>query len=113
MSATRIASFELMASQQPENAMVWYGLANEYSKIDRWQDAATALEKVIELNPDYTSAWQMLGSAYSSLNEKEKARDIWTKGLETADRTGAWKAREHIRRLLDGLESADQFCREE
>jgi predicted Zn-dependent protease len=97
---SRIDIFAEMVKQQPADAMIWYGLASEYVKAERWSEAADALRKVVALNSDYTAAYQMLGSALLNQGEMEEARLAWTKGIEVADRTGAWKARQHMEGLL-------------
>lgn len=104
-----------MTREQPEDAMIWYGLASEYVKLERWNDAAEALRQVVRLNPDYTAAYQMLGTALLNQGEEEEARRAWTSGIETATRTGAWKARQHMEGLLTAAnaESGSGFCREE
>ena len=91
-----------MAEAQPGEAMIWYGLANEYVKLERWREAADALRRVVQLNADYTSAYQMLGTALMNLGRAAEARRAWTAGVEVADRTGAWKARQHMEGLLAG-----------
>lgn len=114
MSQSRIDAFAAMAQQQPDNEMIWYGLANEYSKLARWSEAAEALRQVIRIKPDYTAAYQMLGSALVNQGHHEEARRIWTQGIEVATRTGAWKARQHMEGLLAGTntESAPGLCQE-
>ncbi len=89
-----------MAEQQPEQEMVWYGLANEYVKLERWDDAAEALARVLKLNADFTAAYQMLGTALLNGGQREAARRAWMEGIEVANRTGAWKARQHMESLL-------------
>ena len=103
-----------MAREQPTDAMIWYGLASEYMKLERWSEAVETLRQVVRLNPDYTAAYQMLGSALLSQGEREEARRAWTDGIETATRTGAWKARQHMEGLLAGTsaESGSGFCEE-
>jgi predicted Zn-dependent protease len=102
MSQSRIQVFKEMLQQQPGEVMVWYGLATEYSKLGNWSEAADALQNVIRLNPDYTAAYQMLGTALMNLGDRDQAREVWSKGLEAAGRTGAWKARQHLESLLAG-----------
>jgi predicted Zn-dependent protease len=88
--------------------MVWYGLANEYFKLERWSEAAAALRRVVALNPDYTSAYQMLGTSLGNLGEREEARRVWAEGIKVADRTGAWKARQHMEGLLAETAGGEQ-----
>jgi uncharacterized protein HemY len=114
MSESRIEIFRQMAQDDPRNAMIWYGLGSEYVKLEQWSEAAEALRRVVELNPDYTAAYQMLGSALLKEGAPEEARRAWTAGIEAADRTGAWKARQHMEGLLAGMkdETGPGFCAE-
>jgi predicted Zn-dependent protease len=106
MAQSRLEIFALMVKQQPGDAMIWYGLASEYLKAERWSEAADALSMVVQLNPDYTAAYQMLGTALMNQNEVEKARRAWADGIEAANRTGAWKARQHMEGLLKEADAA-------
>lgn len=112
MSQSRIDVFKQMAEQQPDDVMVWYGLGSEYFKLEQWAEAATALQRVITLNKDYTAAYQLLGSALLNQGEREEARRVWTEGIATASRTGAWKAGQHMERLLaeNVSDDASGFC---
>jgi predicted Zn-dependent protease len=103
-----------MVKDQPENEMIWYGLANEYTKLEKWTEAIDALRNVIRIKPDYTAAYQLLGSALKSTGAREEARRVWTEGIEAANRTGAWKARQHMEGLLAGTETEAEpgFCKE-
>lgn len=108
MAQDRLSALEAMAEAQPGEALVWYGLANEYSKLARWQDSARALRRLLTIDPNYTSAYQMLGTALVNLGEREEARAVWTEGIAVATRTGAWKARQHMEALLAGSRAPDE-----
>lgn len=102
-----------MVKQQPDDAMIWYGLASEYLKAEKWGEAAAALRHVVRINADYTAAYQMLGTALIRQGQEEEARRAWTLGIEVAKRTGAWKAQQHMEGLLSGLGTAgpgSAFC---
>ena len=113
MAEDRLKALLAIAEAQPEEVMIQYGLANEYVKLERWPEAVDALRRTVGLNPDYTSAYQMLGTALINLGQREEARLAWTEGVEVAGRTGAWKAREHMERLLaDGASEGSGLCTE-
>ncbi|HMF57400.1 MAG TPA: tetratricopeptide repeat protein [Pyrinomonadaceae bacterium] len=112
MAQSRIEIFAAMAADQPQNEMIWYGLASEYFKEGKWQEAADSLRKVLSIKPDYTAAYQMLGTALLNLGQRDDARSAWTQGIEIAERTGAWKAKQHMEGLLAGEESKTEFCAE-
>lgn len=101
MADSKIELFAQMAQADSENAMIRYGLGNEYAKAERWTEAVATFRKVIEINPDYTAAYQMLGTALSNAGEPEAARLAWQEGVQVASRTGAWKAGQHMQSLLD------------
>ncbi|MBA3441153.1 MAG: tetratricopeptide repeat protein [Pyrinomonadaceae bacterium] len=100
MAQSKVELFAQMAREQPANEMIWYGLASEYVKLERWREAAEALSQVVQLNPDYTAAYQMLGTSLANLGEHEEARRVWREGIEVAKRTRAWKAQQHMEGLL-------------
>ena len=112
MAEDRLKALLAIAEAQPDEVMIWYGLANEYVKLDRWAEAGDALRRTVALNPDYTSAYQMLGTALMNLEERDEARLAWTKGVEVATRTGAWKARDHMERLLADEGEGSGLCKE-
>jgi len=114
MSQSRIEAFTSMVRDQPDNEMIWYGLANEYFKLEQWGEAVEAWRQVIRIKPDYTSAYQLLGTALMNEGQREEARRVWAEGIEVATRTGAWKARQHMAGLLAGTstDSGPGLCAE-
>jgi predicted Zn-dependent protease len=108
MVQTKIEIFTAMLAEQPENAMIWYGLASEQFKLENWAEAAKSLSQVVSLNPDYTAAYQMLGTVLVNVGDLGGAQEAWKDGIEAADRTGAWKAGQHMRALLAGVAGADE-----
>jgi predicted Zn-dependent protease len=116
MAEDRLKALLAIAEAQPAEVMIWYGLANEYVKLERWPEAVDALQRTVALNADYTSAYQMLGTALMKQGRREEARLAWTEGVQVAERTGAWNARQHMERLLAEAEDAvggrSEFCEE-
>ena len=103
MVQSKIEIFTAMLTEQPENAMIWYGLASEQFKLENWAEAAKSLRQVVSLNPDYTAAYQMLGTALANTDDLAGAQQAWRDGIEAAERTGAWKAGQHMQALLAGV----------
>ena len=107
MAQTKIEVFTAMLADQPENALIWYGLASEQYKLEDWVEAAKSLRQVVSLNPDYTAAYQLLGTVLAKNDDLAGAQQAWRDGIEAAGRTGAWKAGQHMRGLLAGVAGAD------
>ena len=108
MVQTKIEVFTAMLAEQPNNAMIWYGLASEQYKLENWAEASKSLRQVVSLNPDYTAAYQMLGTALANTGDLAGAQQAWRDGIEAAGRTGAWKAKQHMQGLLEGVGGSDQ-----
>lgn len=113
-SPSRLDALKAMAEKRPNDAMVHYGLGTEYRKAGDLENAAAAFRVVVANNPDYTAAFQELGSVLVALGRRDEAARIFRDGIATADRTGAWKARSHLERLLSELEAETppdaEFC---
>src|SRR5436190_22494350 len=107
MVQSKIESFTAMLAEQPENAMIWYGLASEQYKLENWAEAAKSLRQVVSLNPNYTAAYQMLGTVLLNTDDLAGAQEAWRNGVEAARRTGAWKAGQHMQSLLDSVAGAN------
>jgi predicted Zn-dependent protease len=113
MAQSKIEVFTAMLAEQPDNAMIWYGLASEQYKLEIWTEAAKSLRQVVSLNPDYTAAYQMLGTVLVKTGDLAAAQEAWRDGIEAAGRTGAWKAGQHMQALLDGVAGDDEgLCRD-
>ncbi len=108
MVQSKIETFTAMLAEQPENAMIWYGLASEQYKLENWAEAAESFRQVVSLNQDYTAAYQMLGTVLAKTDDLAGARQAWRDGIEAAGRTGAWKAGQHMQALLTGLTVAEE-----
>ena len=108
MVQSKIEVFTAMLIEQPENAMIWYGLASEQSKLENWAEAAKSLRQVVNLNPDYTAAYQMLGTVLVKVDDLAGAQQAWRDGIEAAVRTGAWKAGQHMQALLAGVAGGNE-----
>jgi len=106
MVQSKIEIFTAMLAEQPENAIIWYGLASEQYKLENWAEAAKSLRHVVSLNPNYTAAYQMLGTVLLNTDDLAGAQEAWRNGVEAASRTGAWKAGQHMQTLLDGVARA-------
>jgi len=106
MAQSKIEIFTAMLAEQPDNAMIWYGLANEQYKHENWAEAARSLRQVVSLDPNYTAAYQMLGTVLLKTDDLAGAQEAWSNGVEAARRTGAWKAGQHMQTLLDGAARA-------
>ncbi len=80
----RIEVFKQMIEADPSNTMVLFGLANEYQKIEDWQNTVATLEDYLAKADDEGAAYGMLAKAYERTGAREKAKTAFEKGIEVS-----------------------------
>lgn len=72
-----ISQFLKSDKLSPYDGNVYYALGSAYNKLERYSDAADALNKAISLKgSDFYAAQNELGYAYAGLNDKESVSSI-------------------------------------
>ncbi len=79
----RIAQWEKMTQEAPDG-MAWFSLGNAYKDADRYEDAARALRKSVEMDAGMSRAYQLLGQVLIKVGADEQAADVLTKGYTVA-----------------------------
>lgn len=102
MSASRIQVFEQMLSMDPSNTSVLFGLAKEYEKAGRDEELIATLNRYLEVADDEGNAFGMLAAAFERTGQKDKAREAYQRGIETARRHGHPGMAEEYRMTLAG-----------
>jgi tetratricopeptide (TPR) repeat protein len=74
--ARAIEHLEIAGRLMPENVYVFDYMSVAYLKTQRWQEAAMALRRAIDLAPQNERLYFRLGQMYQRLGKKEQARQI-------------------------------------
>jgi tetratricopeptide (TPR) repeat protein len=85
---SRIQRFEQMTAADPENELGHFSLGKAYLEAGRFEEAAGALSRTIELNPRMSKAFHLLGEAYEKAGRRDEAIDVMTRGVPIADKLG-------------------------
>jgi Putative Zn-dependent protease, contains TPR repeats len=88
MSNSRIESLKTLLEKNPDNPLGRYGLANEYMKLEMYEEAISELNAYLELKDDEGAAYRMLGEALIKLGRKEEAKEAYRRGIRAAERHG-------------------------
>ena len=86
--SSRIDLFKQMLTTDPGNTSVLFGLAKEYEKAGRDEEVIDTLNRYLEVADDEGNAFGMLAAAYERTGQKDKAREAYQRGVETAQRHG-------------------------
>lgn len=102
----RIEVFKQMLESDPTNTMVLFGLANEYQKLEDWENTIATLEDYLTKADDEGAAYGMLAKAFERIGMREKARQTYEKGIEVSMAHGHPTMANEYRMTLD-LDYAD------
>ena len=65
-----------------------FGLAKEYEKAGQNEELIEMITRYLEVSDDEGNAFGMLASAYERVGQRDKAKDAYERGIETAQRHG-------------------------
>ena len=64
---------------EPTNPVLVWRLGNNYSALNKWEDAAKSYQEAIDLKSDYSKAYISLAAVYEQTQQVEKAIDLYKK----------------------------------
>lgn len=97
----RIAALERMLEKRPDDPRMRFGLALEYEKADRLDEAVKQLRLYLDSTEDEGNAWGRLGDALHRLGRDDEAREAVETGIRQALRHGHPTMAEEFRELLE------------
>lgn len=104
----RINYFERMLADNPDNPTGLLALANEYQKVEQFEDEAVVLQRYVASYPDDEgNAYARLGDVLSRLGRKDEARDAYETGVQQAERHGHSGMAEDLRLAIIQLGERD------
>jgi Fe-S cluster biosynthesis and repair protein YggX len=103
---TRIEQFKKMASDDPNTELGHFSLGRAYLEAGIYDSAASSFERVIEINPNMSRAYQLLATALLRRNEKDQAIQRLTEGVRIAHERGDMMARNDMVKMLQDAGAA-------
>lgn len=96
----RLAMLEQMTASPAADAFAWYGLAMEYRKENRIEDALGAFQNLRSKFPDYLAQYLMAGQTLVQSNRAADAIAWFERGIELAQLQGNPKALSELQSAL-------------
>lgn len=103
-----IENFEALLASGRDNALLRYALGNEYFKAGDSERATKHLELALNMDPEYSAAWKLLGKIRAELGQVAAAIKAYQSGIEVADRKGDRQAAKEMNVFLKRLLRAEQ-----
>lgn len=99
----RINQFRKMAADDPENELGHYRLGQLLLEDHQFADAVASFKRTLELSPQFSKVYQLMGKCLLELNRKSEALDTLKKGYAVADERGDNLPREEMAKMLEAL----------
>jgi len=105
MSANQetIDRFRKMATDDPTNELAHYRLGGLLMEAGQYPEAIESFRRTLELSPQFSKVYQLLGQCYLAGGQKKLAADTWTAGYKVADERGDLMPRDEMGKLLAGI----------
>ncbi len=100
---SRKQQIEEMLAEDPNDPFLRYGLAMEHVSAGDDAAAASCLQDLIAVAPDYVPAYQQLGQTLLRQGRSAEARQAWSQGVQAAQKAGNQHARDEMQGFLDSL----------
>ena len=99
----RIAQFKKMTEADPTNELGHFSLARAYMDAGLYAEAAPALQRVLEINAQFSKAYVLLGVCQKELGELAPAVETLTQGYHIAHQRGDLMPRNEMAAMLKDL----------
>jgi len=100
----RLAFLEKTTADGSTDPLAWYGLAMEYRKLERWDEALQTFTSLRAMKPDYVAMYLMCGQMLESIERRDEARAWLEAGIEQARAKGDGHALSELQTALDALD---------
>ncbi len=89
-----------MASDDPENELGHFRLGQLLAEAGQHQEAVQSFRRTLELSPEFSKVYQLLGASLIQLNQRADAAKVLRDGFEIADQRGDTIPRDDMAKLL-------------
>ena len=99
-----VDNLEALLAKGTDNALLRFGLANEYLKLGQLEQAIGHLKRAIAHDPNYSAAWKRLGKALADTGRTDEACAAYESGIKAAEEKGDIQAAKEMRVFLKRLQ---------
>ena len=99
-----VDNLEALLAKGTDNALLRFGLANEYLKLGQLEQAIGHLKRAIAHDPNYSADWKRLGKALADTGRTDEACAAYESGIKAAEEKGDVQAAKEMRVFLNRLQ---------
>jgi predicted Zn-dependent protease len=99
-----VENLEALLARGQDNALLRYGLGNEFLKAGDFARAIEHLRACLAFDSSYSSAWKLLGKALAESSQRDDAITAYENGIAAAEKKGDLQAAKEMRVFLKRLQ---------
>jgi len=103
VAGSRIETYKALVKKDPGNPFGRYSLANEYYKLEMYQEAITEIKEYLKIANDQGAVFRILADCYIQMGDTEMAREAYYEGIEAANHHGHPGMAEEYEEAIDLL----------
>jgi len=101
MPNDKLEYFKKLVKKYPNNPLNRYGVANEYFKLGKFEQAIEEISIYLNLKDDEGAAYRLLGEALLKLERNQEAKEAYKKGIEAAYKHGHPSMAEEFEEIIE------------
>ena len=101
--AEQIARYRTMSEAEPDDDLAHFRLGQLLLDDGQTAEAIKSFERTLELSPEFSKVFQLLGDCYTRAGQKDKAVEVLTRGWHVANDRGDKMPRDAMGKMLAGL----------
>ena len=102
-----IDKLEALLAGGQDSASLRFALANLYLKRNETGPALAHAQVAVELDPNYSAAWRVLGQSQAAAGQDSEARMSFERGIEVAKQSGDRQVEKEMQVFLRRLQRPD------
>jgi len=102
--ASVVRNLEALLLQGKDSALLRFSLGSEYLNQGETWIAIFQLRRALEMDPNYSAAWKLLGKALTNAGALRDALDAYRRGIQVAERRGDKQAAKEMAVFAQRLE---------
>ena len=100
----RIARYRKVIEFDPADVLGYFSLGSVYLEAGKPRDAADTFEKAVSVNAGHSASYFGWGQALEGLGDKAKARKVYIRGIEAAEKSGDMMTQKKMESRLHAVE---------
>ena len=84
----KIEQYKKVIEYDPNDVLGYFTLGSVYLQGKHFEEASQTLEKAVQVGPEHSPSYVVLGEALEALGRKEEALKVYQKGIPVADQKG-------------------------